>query len=88
MFKTREAKHKWVLSNSHKKGKDTIDNFFDEIYSEFSISRVKARRNINANPEKKGEMGVPLSGQAFRSNLLFVSHKRISTAIPNAKIAA
>jgi DNA adenine methylase len=80
--------HKWILSNSDVKGKDTNDNFFDDIYSEFSISRVKARRSINANPEKRGELGVPLSGRAFRSNLLFVPNKRISTAIPNAKIAA
>lgn len=48
--------HKWMLSNSDVKGKDTNDNFFDEIYSEFSISRVKARRSINANPEKRGEL--------------------------------
>jgi DNA adenine methylase len=80
--------HKWMLSNSDVKGKDTNDNFFDDIYAEFSISRVKARLSINANPEKRGELGVPLSGRAFRSNLLFVPHKRISTAIPNAKIAA
>jgi DNA adenine methylase len=80
--------HKWMLSNSDVKGKDTNDNFFDDIYAEFSISRVKARLSINANPEKRGELGVPLSGRAFRSNLLFVPHKRISTAIPNAKFAA
>lgn len=48
--------HKWMLSNSDVKGKETNDNFFDEIYSEFSISRVKARRIINANPEKRGEL--------------------------------
>jgi len=48
--------HKWMLSNSDVKGKDTNDNFFDEIYSEFTISRVKARRSINANPEKRGEL--------------------------------
>ena len=48
--------YKWMLSNSDVKGKDTNDNFFDEIYSEFSISRVKARRSINANPEKRGEL--------------------------------
>lgn len=47
---------KWMLSNSDVKGKDTNNNFFDEIYSEFSISRVKARRKINANPEKRGEL--------------------------------
>ena len=27
-------------------------------------------------------------GRAFRYNLLFVPHKRISTSIPNAKFAA
>ncbi len=84
--KLEKQGHKWMLSNSDVKGKDTNDNFFDEIYSEFSISRVKARRSINANPEKY-YLGVPF-GRAFRSNLLFVPHKRISTAIPNAKLAA
>jgi len=54
--KLDELKHTWVLSNSDVKGKDETDNFFDEIYSEFSISRVKARRTINANPEKRGEL--------------------------------
>ena len=48
--------HKWMLSNSDVKGKDINDNFFDEIYSEFLISRVKARRSINANPDKRGEL--------------------------------
>jgi DNA adenine methylase len=49
--KLEKMGHKWMLSNSDVKGKDTNDNFFDEIYSDFSISRVKARRSINANPE-------------------------------------
>lgn len=48
--------HKWMLSNSDVKGKDINNNFFDEIYSDFSISRVKARRRINANPDKRGEL--------------------------------
>jgi DNA adenine methylase len=46
----------WILSNSDVKGKDINDNFFDEIYADFSISRVKARRSINANSEKRGEL--------------------------------
>lgn len=79
--------HKWMLSNSDVKGKDSNDNFFDEIYSDFLISRVKARRSINANSENCC-LGIPLSGRAFHFNLLFVPHKRISTAIPNAKLAA
>ncbi len=48
--------HKWMLSNSDVKGKDKNDNFFDDIYSDFIISRVKARRNINANADKRGEL--------------------------------
>lgn len=54
--KLEKLGHKWMLSNSDVKGKETNDNFFDELYSEFSISRVKARRSINANPEKRGEL--------------------------------
>lgn len=49
-------KHKWMLSNSDVKGKDINDDFFDDIYSSFNISRVKARRNINSNAEKRGEL--------------------------------
>lgn len=37
-----------------------------------------------AGVSKKNALGVTLKGRAFRSNLLFVPHKRISTAIPNA----
>jgi DNA adenine methylase len=48
--------HKWMLSNSDVKGKDLNDNFFDDIYSDFIIKRVKARRSINADPDKRGEL--------------------------------
>lgn len=48
--------HNWILSNSDVKGKDINDNFFDDIYANFAITRVKARRSINANPEKRGEL--------------------------------
>jgi DNA adenine methylase len=48
--------HDWILSNSDVKGKNPDDHFFDELYSEFSILRVKAKRSINANPEKRGEL--------------------------------
>lgn len=46
----------WILSNSDLKGKDKTDNFFDDLYSDFTISRVDARRSINANPEKRGSI--------------------------------
>ena len=48
--------HKWILSNSDVNGKDMTDTFFDDIYNEFNINRVLARRSINANPEKRGQL--------------------------------
>ena len=48
--------YQWVLSNSDVKGKNPNDNFFDELYSKFAIKRVLARRNINSNPNKRGEL--------------------------------
>ncbi|MFN4145022.1 MAG: DNA adenine methylase [Runella sp.] len=48
--------HTWILSNSDVKGKDENDNFFDDLYSDFIIQRVDARRSINANPEKRGAL--------------------------------
>lgn len=46
--------HNWILSNSDVKGKDKNDNFFDDLYSDFLIQRVDAKRSINANPNKRG----------------------------------
>ncbi len=66
--------HTWILSNSDVKGKDVNDNFFDDLYSDFTIQRVDARRSINANPEKN-YLGVPF-GRAFRSNLFVRSSQK------------
>jgi DNA adenine methylase len=46
--------HNWILSNSDVKGKNVEDNFFDDLYSDFIIKRVDAKRSINANPDKRG----------------------------------
>ncbi len=48
--------HQWILSNSDVKGKDHNNNFFDDLYSDFNIFRVNARRSINANPKKRGKL--------------------------------
>lgn len=45
---------KWILSNSDVKSKNSEDNFFDDLYARYNISRVMARRNINANGNKRG----------------------------------
>lgn len=46
--------YNWILSNSDVKGKDANDNFFDDLYSDFLIQRVNAKRSINANAKKRG----------------------------------
>ena len=62
--------HTWILSNSDVKGKDENDNFFDDLYSDFNIQRVDARRSINANPEKRG----------FLKELLITNNSNINKA--------
>jgi DNA adenine methylase len=66
--------HNWILSNSDLKAKNEKDNFFDDLYSDFVISRVDARRSINANAENF-YLGVPF-GRAFRSNLFARSSQK------------
>ncbi len=43
---------KWLLSNSHIQDND----FFDDIYNDFFINRVKAKRIINSKGDKRGSL--------------------------------
>ncbi len=43
-----------ILSNSDGKGYHKEDIFFDELYKDFKIERIYAKRSINANPIKRG----------------------------------
>lgn len=52
----QENGYKWMLSNSDVKETNTENCFFDELYSKFSILRVRAKRTINANVQKRGEL--------------------------------
>ena len=45
---------KAILSNSDPKNENINDNFFDELYQDFNISRVQAKRSINSNGKKRG----------------------------------
>lgn len=54
--KLEDLDHNWMLSNSDVKGKNPNDNFFDDLYANFSIERVEAKRSINANPSKRGKL--------------------------------
>jgi DNA adenine methylase len=46
--------HNWILSNSDALASNLKNSFFDELYSDFKILRVNAKRSINANPNKRG----------------------------------
>ena len=43
-----------MLSNSDPKNNNPRDNFFDEIYSNYNILRIPAKRMINSDPNKRG----------------------------------
>jgi DNA adenine methylase len=45
---------KLMLSNSDPKNINPGDNFFDELYSEYHISRIPARRQINSIASRRG----------------------------------
>ena len=50
--------YQWLLSNSDPKNINPSDNFFDDLYAgdNISIDRVKAKRSINSNSSKRGEI--------------------------------
>lgn len=50
--------HQWLLSNSDPKNTNPLDNFFDNLFSCSTnrINRVKAKRVINSNAAKRGEI--------------------------------
>lgn len=45
---------KVMLSNSDPHNTDVNDNFFDDLYKDFKIERVKAKRSINSNAANRG----------------------------------
>ncbi|AIS51686.1 modification methylase MjaIII [Thermoanaerobacter kivui] len=45
-----------ILSNSDPKNEDPQDDFFDKLYAGFIIERVKAKRYINSDGSKRGEI--------------------------------
>lgn len=47
---------KLMLSNSDPKNENPNDEFFDELYRDFHIERVKASRAINSNGAKRGQI--------------------------------
>ena len=47
---------KVVISNSDPKNTNENDNFFDDLYKNYNINRVKANRMLNSKPNSRGEI--------------------------------
>ncbi len=47
---------KLMLSNSDPKNIDPSDSFFDDLYAGYTIERIPARRMINSNGARRGEI--------------------------------
>ena len=45
-----------MLSNSDPKNTNINDNFFDDLYKEFDIQRIHAKRMINCIGTKRGDV--------------------------------
>lgn len=54
--KLSEKSAKLMLSNSNPKNTNKDDSFFEEIYKEFDINEITAKRMINANAKGRGEI--------------------------------
>ncbi len=48
--------YNWILSNSDMKNQDPNDNFFDDLFKDYHINRVWAKRSINANGNRRGQL--------------------------------
>lgn len=48
--------YQWLLSNSDTTNLDPKNRFFDELYSNYTINRVKASRSINSKGTKRGQI--------------------------------
>jgi len=48
--------YKFLLSNSDPMSQNPNNNYFDLLYKDFTIRRVKAKRRINSNSSKRGDI--------------------------------
>jgi DNA adenine methylase len=54
--KLHNGGHSWLLSNSDVKGWIEDGDFFDNLYADYSITRVLARRAINSKSDRRGKL--------------------------------
>ena len=54
LYRVNKKGAKIVISNSDPKNNDIDDNFFDKLYKNYNINRVKATRMLNSNANLRG----------------------------------
>lgn len=54
--KLNENNHLWILSNSDMSEHAKYNSFFDDLYKEYQIDYVNAKRYINSNAQKRGDL--------------------------------
>lgn len=62
----------WILSNSDVKLINSEDTFFDDLYKGFDISRVVAKRFINSNSKKRGNLNELLIFNKVQEEIILV----------------
>ena len=60
-----------MLSNSDPRSVDPDNTFFDDLYAEYNIQRVPAKRLINANASGRGEVNELLITNYQNDAVLF-----------------
>ena len=54
--KLNDHKHLWILSNSDMSEHEKYNSFFDNLYKNYKIDYVNAKRYINSNAKKRGDL--------------------------------
>jgi len=54
--KITSSKFNFILSNSDLKNINPEDNFFDDLYKDYKIKRVPAKRSINSDSTQRGQI--------------------------------
>lgn len=80
-----EAGCQFMLSNSDCLGKDGKDRFFDDLYKDYTIDRVWASRNVNANASKRGKLTEILVHNYQNTKISYKQDNELFTALKVAE---
>ena len=80
-----KKKAKLMLSNSDPKNTCQDDDFFDDLYSDFNILRVNAKRMINSNASKRGNVTELLILNYRGGVLMSAQENEVESSLPKLR---